>query len=143
MRYRTRSREYLRKSSRTRLRPFLKKLPKDHKFALEIRNKNWLVPQFMETLRERGVALALIDQSWMPRPAQRFEKFDPITADFTYVRWLGDRIRTIREAKNLSQGDIEKRWGLLRAYISRVENGHTLPSVETVNAGAKIDRVTP
>ena len=74
-----------------RLRPFIKKLPKDHKFAVEIRNKNWLVPQFVEALRERGVALALIDQSWMPRPAQWFEKFDPITADFTYVRWLGDR----------------------------------------------------
>ncbi|MGA8366674.1 MAG: DUF72 domain-containing protein, partial [Candidatus Acidiferrales bacterium] len=74
-----------------RLKPFLKKLPKDHKFAVEIRNKNWLVPQFVEALRERGVALTLIDQSWMPRPAQWFEKFDPITADFTYVRWLGDR----------------------------------------------------
>jgi uncharacterized protein YecE (DUF72 family) len=74
-----------------RLRPFLKKLPKDHRFAVEIRNKNWLVPQFVETLRERGVALALIDQAWMPRPLQWFEKFDPITADFTYVRWLGDR----------------------------------------------------
>jgi uncharacterized protein YecE (DUF72 family) len=74
-----------------RLRPFLKMLPKGHKFAVEIRNKNWLVPQFVETLRERGVALALIDQAWMPRPAQWFEKFDPITADFTYVRWLGDR----------------------------------------------------
>jgi uncharacterized protein YecE (DUF72 family) len=44
-----------------RLRPFLKKLPKGHKFAVEIRNKNWLVPQFVETLRERGAALALID----------------------------------------------------------------------------------
>lgn len=74
-----------------RLRPFLKKLPKGHRFAVEIRNKNWLVPHFVEALRERGVALALIDQSWMPRPAQWFEKFDPITADFTYVRWLGDR----------------------------------------------------
>ena len=74
-----------------RLKPFLKRLPKDHKFAVEIRNKNWLVPQFVETLRERGVALALIDQSWMPRSAQWFEKLDPITAEFTYVRWLGDR----------------------------------------------------
>jgi uncharacterized protein YecE (DUF72 family) len=74
-----------------RLRPFLKKLPQDHKFAVELRNKNWLAPQFVETLRERGVALALIDQSWMPRPTEWFEKFDPITADFTYVRWLGDR----------------------------------------------------
>lgn len=74
-----------------RLVPFLKKLPKGFKFAVEIRNKNWLVPQFIEAMRERGVALALIDQSWMPRPAQWFDKFDPITADFTYVRWLGDR----------------------------------------------------
>ena len=74
-----------------RLRPFLKKLPKGHRFAVEIRNKNWLVPQFVETLRERGAALTLIDQAWMPRPAQWFEKLDPITADFTYVRWLGDR----------------------------------------------------
>ena len=82
-----------------RLRPFLKKLPKDHRFAVEIRNKNWLAPQFVETLRERGVALALIDQSWMPRPAQWFEKFDPITADFTYVRWLGDRKRIEEQTK--------------------------------------------
>jgi len=74
-----------------RLRPFLANLPKDHKFTVEIRNKNWLVPQFVEALRERGVALALIDQSWMPAPAQWFEKFDPTTSNFTYVRWLGDR----------------------------------------------------
>jgi uncharacterized protein YecE (DUF72 family) len=75
-----------------RLRPFLKKIPKDHKFAVEIRNKHWLVPQFVETLREHSVALALIDQSYVAlHPSQWFEKFDPITADFTYVRLLGDR----------------------------------------------------
>jgi transcriptional regulator with XRE-family HTH domain len=45
---------------------------------------------------------------------------------------IGDRLRTLREEKNLSQGDIEKRTGLLRCYISRVENGHTVPSVETL-----------
>ena len=71
--------------------PFLKKLPKNYRFAVEIRNKIWLVPQLVEALRSHGVALALIDQSWMPRPAQWFEKIDPITTDFTYVRWLGDR----------------------------------------------------
>src|ERR1700676_501767 len=82
-----------------RLKPFLKKLPKDHKFAVEIRNKSWLVPQFIEALREHDVALALIDQSWMSRPAQYFEKFDPITADFTYVRWLGDRKEIEKQTK--------------------------------------------
>jgi transcriptional regulator with XRE-family HTH domain len=45
---------------------------------------------------------------------------------------VGDRIRTLREQRNLSQGDIEERTGLLRCYISRVEHGHTVPSVETL-----------
>jgi transcriptional regulator with XRE-family HTH domain len=45
---------------------------------------------------------------------------------------IGDRIRTLREERKLSQGDIEKRTGLLRCYISRVENGHTIPALETL-----------
>ena len=44
---------------------------------------------------------------------------------------IGERIRTIREGKGFSQGDVEKRSGLLRCYVSRVENGHTVPSIET------------
>jgi uncharacterized protein YecE (DUF72 family) len=75
-----------------RLVPFLKKLPSGHRFALEIRNKNWMVPKFVEALRERGVGLALIDQSWVPRPWELKLKTDLVTADgFTYVRLLGDR----------------------------------------------------
>jgi transcriptional regulator with XRE-family HTH domain len=45
---------------------------------------------------------------------------------------IGERLREIREAKNLSQGVIEKRCGLIRCYISRVENGHTVPAIETL-----------
>jgi transcriptional regulator with XRE-family HTH domain len=45
---------------------------------------------------------------------------------------MGERLRTIRESKKLSQGDIEKRTGLIRSYTSRVENGHTVPSIETL-----------
>ncbi|HLJ24309.1 MAG TPA: helix-turn-helix transcriptional regulator [Candidatus Acidoferrales bacterium] len=45
---------------------------------------------------------------------------------------IGDRLRELREAKQLSQNDLEKRTGLLRCYISRVENGHTVPAVETL-----------
>ncbi len=45
---------------------------------------------------------------------------------------IGARIRTLREQKRLSQGDIERMTGLLRCYTSRVENGHTIPSLETL-----------
>jgi transcriptional regulator with XRE-family HTH domain len=48
-----------------------------------------------------------------------------------------DRLRELRESKNLSQGDIEKRTGLLRCYISRVENGHTVPAIETLEKLAR------
>jgi transcriptional regulator with XRE-family HTH domain len=50
---------------------------------------------------------------------------------------ISDRLRAIRESKNLSQGDIEKRTGLLRCYISRVENGHTVPAIETLEKLAR------
>lgn len=48
-----------------------------------------------------------------------------------------DRLRFLREKKNLSQGDIEQRTGLLRCYISRVENGHTVPAIETLEKLAR------
>jgi transcriptional regulator with XRE-family HTH domain len=50
---------------------------------------------------------------------------------------IADRLRELRESKNLSQGDIEKRTGLLRCYISRVENGHTVPAVATLEKMAR------
>ena len=45
---------------------------------------------------------------------------------------IGERLRSLRELKGLSQGEIENRTGLLRCYVSRVENGHTIPSIETL-----------
>ena len=45
---------------------------------------------------------------------------------------IGMHLRKLREQKNLSQGHIESRTGLLRCYISRVENGHTIPSLATL-----------
>ncbi len=63
---------------------------------------------------------------------------------FLSVEWnnpatmlIGDRLRELRELKNFSQGDIEKRTGLLRCYVSRVENGHTVPSIETLEKMAR------
>jgi transcriptional regulator with XRE-family HTH domain len=50
---------------------------------------------------------------------------------------IGENLKVLRAQKNLSQGDIEKRTGLLRCYISRVENGHTVPSVDTLEKMAR------
>ncbi|MGA3265161.1 MAG: helix-turn-helix transcriptional regulator, partial [Terracidiphilus sp.] len=46
---------------------------------------------------------------------------------------IGTTIRAFRLQKGLSQGDIEKKTGLLRCYLSRVENGHTVPSLDTLS----------
>jgi transcriptional regulator with XRE-family HTH domain len=50
---------------------------------------------------------------------------------------IGERLKALREQKKMSQGDIEKHTGLLRVYISRVENGHTVPSIETLEKFAR------
>jgi transcriptional regulator with XRE-family HTH domain len=50
---------------------------------------------------------------------------------------IGERLRALREEKKLSQGEVENRTGLLRCYISRVENGHTVPAVETLEKFAR------
>ena len=51
---------------------------------------------------------------------------------------IGTRLRQLREERQLSQGDIEERTGLLRCYVSRVENGHTVPSLETLERFAGV-----
>ncbi|HEY1467712.1 MAG TPA: DUF72 domain-containing protein [Candidatus Acidoferrum sp.] len=73
------------------LTPFLKKLPANHRFAIEIRNKAWFNAAFANLLREHTIALVLQDLSFMPRPWEYKEQIDFVTTDFVYVRWLGDR----------------------------------------------------
>ncbi|MGH9448649.1 MAG: DUF72 domain-containing protein [Terriglobia bacterium] len=70
---------------------YLERLPRTHRYAVEVRNKHWLAPPLLGLLRAHGVALALVDQVWMPTITQLAEKLDVLTADFTYIRWIGDR----------------------------------------------------
>jgi transcriptional regulator with XRE-family HTH domain len=51
---------------------------------------------------------------------------------------IARRLRELREHKEMSQGDIEKKTGLLRCYISRVENGHTVPAIETLEKDSTV-----
>jgi uncharacterized protein YecE (DUF72 family) len=66
------------------LEDFLKVLPKGFRYAVEVRHRSWLGSDLPEMLRERSAALTLIDNPGMPR-------MEEATADFSYIRWLGDR----------------------------------------------------
>ena len=72
-----------------RLLPFLKTLPRVHRFAVEIRNPEWLDAEFAEMLRSFKVALVVQDIHTMPRLEEI--AFDLVTADFSYLRLLGNR----------------------------------------------------
>jgi uncharacterized protein YecE (DUF72 family) len=75
-----------------RLKAFFKKLPRGgYKFAVEIRNKWWLTKRFADLLKENNIALVLQDHSLMPSAERVFSTIDPLTADFVYIRLLGDR----------------------------------------------------
>jgi uncharacterized protein YecE (DUF72 family) len=80
-----------------RLVPFLKTLPGGYRFAVEIRNAGWLDAELCNLLRDHRVALVLQDRSWMGDLAKF--AFDPITAEWTYIRWLGDRKWVGEEAR--------------------------------------------
>ncbi len=89
-----------------RLDRFLVNLPRDWKFAVEIRNKAWLVPPLLDILRNRRVALVRLDHPWMPRPSQMGEDMD--TADFAYSRLLGDRHEIEAITKKWNQTVVDK-----------------------------------
>jgi uncharacterized protein YecE (DUF72 family) len=89
------------------LKDFLAGLPERCRFAVEVRNKKWLDEKFYDLLRDNGVALVLIDHPWMPQ-------MNTITADFTYIRWEGDRNKikgTLGKVERDRSEDI-KDWGM-------------------------------
>ncbi len=75
-----------------RLEPFLESLPPGRAFALEVRNKTWVGERLLTALRRHRVAYTLIDLPWMPMADEVIRKFDVLTSDFVYARWLGDRM---------------------------------------------------
>jgi uncharacterized protein YecE (DUF72 family) len=74
-----------------RLSTFLEQLPRGHAYAIELRNKYWISDQLLDLLRTKNIALALIDHPWMTPIHELVAKRDVVTADFAYLRWLGDR----------------------------------------------------
>lgn len=125
------------KTNAQNLRKFLEHLPKDVRFAVEFRNRDWLVDWTFEELEKNNAALALVDGSWIPR-GMMFDAIEKIKTDFAYVRFMGER-DLIRFDKILREGDavlqlwkeeIEKLNAKnIFAYFSNYFEGHAPASV--------------
>jgi len=105
-----------------RLEPFLARLPREFRYAVEVRNKAWIGAELLAVLRAHGVALVLVDLVYMPHPADLAREFDLVTADFSYARLIGDR-QAVEERTTtfseivLDQGPRLDRWAELLASI--------------------------
>ena len=92
-----------------RLRGFLPKLPQDFHYALEIRNKDWVGPELLDLLRKHRVAFTLIDHPYMSRPSELIRTGDIATADFAYIRLLGDRYAIEELTKSWHKTVVDRR----------------------------------
>jgi uncharacterized protein YecE (DUF72 family) len=107
-----------------RLDVFLGKLPREHRYAVEVRNKAWLTPELCALLSSHGVALVLVDLLYMPHPADLIDELPLVTADFVYARLIGDRKKTdelsgkVWDKVVLDQGERLSRWAGLIAQLS-------------------------
>ena len=99
---------------RERLAAFLDRISLSHpesrfRFAVDVRNEKWIRPPLLELLRERNVALALLDYYTMPRIDRLMKATDPVTTDFIYVRLLGDHKRMDRIVQDRAKQAGDKR----------------------------------
>ncbi|HEV8112310.1 MAG TPA: DUF72 domain-containing protein [Planctomycetota bacterium] len=106
-----------------RLDPYLERLPKTFRYGVEVRNKSWITPELTDVLRRHRVALVLVDLAYMPHPADLAASMDLVTADFLYVRLIGDRKAVEEKTKTfdrvvLDQGARLDRWAELIKTLS-------------------------
>lgn len=136
------------------LDPFLRELPRGFRFALEIRNRQWLQPKLMDLLAARGVAYAWTDHNRMPRPHETLQRVQPVTADFVYLRWMGDRYGIERLTKTWDRTVVDRteeldEWGGIVGGLRRKDlevygyanNHYAGHAPETVRA--LLDRIDP
>ena len=126
---------------REELEAFLAKLPNQHRYAVEFRHKTWFIPEIYEVLRRYKVALVIVDPPWLPVPEE-------ITADFTYIRWQGDRKKVTGDSGvvELDRKDNTKDWGrrirkLLESvdvygYFSKHYSGYPPQDIEDLMSSA-------
>lgn len=102
-----------------RLERFLPTLPAGRQFAVEVRNKNFVVPRLLDLLRKHGIALAWIDHPWFYRVDEMMRRPETLTAGFSYIRWLGDRHGIERRTKSWDKLIVD-RSAALRSWIAAI-----------------------
>jgi uncharacterized protein YecE (DUF72 family) len=117
-----------------RLDRFLGDLPHGRRYAVEIRNRGWLTPDLADLCRTHGAALVLVDRAFMPHGDEVMSRFDPVTADFSYVRLLGDhhmmdRITTTWDKEVVDRSESLVRWA--EVLVRMLER--TVPTVVYAN----------
>jgi uncharacterized protein YecE (DUF72 family) len=104
------------------LQEFLASLPRELRFSIEFRSRDWMTDETFELLARHGVALALVEGQWIPREMM-FERAAQPTADFAYVRWMGERDLTRFDAVQRAQDANLQLWGeALAELCARVSN---------------------
>jgi uncharacterized protein YecE (DUF72 family) len=88
--------------------PILASLPQDLQFAVEVRNADWVGRDLIECLRRHNAAFVLVDPPWARQTDVLMEKLDVVTADFCYIRWLGDRRKIAKLTEHWDRLVIEK-----------------------------------
>jgi uncharacterized protein YecE (DUF72 family) len=73
--------------------PLLASLPTDLRFAVEVRNSNWITAELFERLRKYHVAFTLVDHPWAEKADELMKRMDVVTSDFCYIRWLGHQTK--------------------------------------------------
>ena len=113
-----------------RLDAYLRTLPKDFRYAVEVRNKWWVTQPYLDILREHEVAPVLVELGYLPHPADLAKKFDLVTTDFVYGRLIGDRKKVEERTKVfdrivLDKGEEIERWaGLLEEMLEVVPKAY-------------------
>jgi uncharacterized protein YecE (DUF72 family) len=95
-----------------RLERYLSGLPREFRYGVEVRNRTWLAAPLLELLRAHGVALVLADLPYLPHPEEW--SVDPWTADFGYVRLIGDRRATEATGEAFDHVQLDRRPQLVR-----------------------------
>ncbi len=97
------------------LEDYLQKLPKQHRYVVEVRHKSWLTPEFYTLLRKNGAALAWAETPLMAEGRE-------VTADFLYMRWEGDRKAvngTLGKIEVDRKADLQTWAGELKPYLEK------------------------